>query len=440
MSGPDTIFALASGSLPAGIAVLRISGTKCSDILAKLVEKELKPRVFSYCNIIDPTNNSVIDKCLVVYFPGPKSFTGEDCLEFHLHGSRAIVKLICSRLVAIENVRFAEAGEFTRRAFENGNLDLSQVEGLGDLLQADTETQRVQALNRSLGGFSDVLVDWRNILIEALVLVEAELDFSDESDVGFFENFVVNDKISSLISSIEDKISGFEYGRIVRDGFRVGIAGLPNVGKSSIINGLAKSNISIVTDEPGTTRDIIECSIEIDGHLVVLFDSAGIRSSSNKVEMIGIERSLSLFDTCDLMLWVSAPDIANSSFVPDSKVPILHVGNKLDIKSTSGTSINISSKAGDYSQLITAILAKIAENSTVKSPVIISHEKDLVALSNASKSLNRAIALLQGSQNSNLELVSEELRSACYALERLLGKVDVDDILDEVFSGFCIGK
>jgi len=437
----DTIIALSSGSLPSGVAVLRASGPLCEVIYKKFSIGSLKPRMLTYTDVCSSIDGSIIDRCLVVFFKRGASFTGEDCLEFQLHGSAAVVRRMISEILEIEGVRLANAGEFTRRSFDNGLLDLSGVEGLSDLLQADTESQRVQAISRAFGGFEAIVVGWRDQLIAILVIIEAELDFSDEGDVGTLD---INDlilKIEAFKEKIQTSFSEFDLGRIISDGLRVGIGGLPNVGKSSIINQIAKSEVSIVTSKPGTTRDIVEVRVDIGGQLVIFSDSAGIRHSSDEIEMAGVKRAHAMFENSDIVLWVSAPDVDGSDIVPKMPVPILHVSNKEDIGACSGADLNVSALNGEMNDITDVIISRFYTGDVDRSSLVFSRERDRIALREANSILASVLGFLSDSKDlRDLELIAEDLRRVSFALERLLGKVDSEVLFDELFSGFCIGK
>ncbi len=437
----DTIVALSSGSLPSGVAVLRVSGPQCELIYKSFSVKPLKPRVLTFTNVCSSVDGSIIDKCLVVFFKRGASFTGEDCLEFQLHGSAAVVRRMISEILEIENVRLADAGEFTRRSFDNGLLDLSGVEGLSDLLRADTESQRVQAISRAFGGFEAIVSGWRDQLIAILVIVEAELDFSDESDVGTLDIDDLILRIEAFKELIHASFRNFDLGRIISDGLRVGIGGLPNVGKSSIINQIAKSEVSIVTSKPGTTRDIIEIRVDIDGQLVIFSDSAGIRHSRDEIEMAGVERAHTMFENSDIVLWVSAPDVDGSDIVPEMSAPVLHVSNKEDIGACSGADLNVSALNGDMSDITDAIISRVYTGDVDRSSLVFSRERDRNALNQANSILSSVLDFLSASKDlRDLELVAEDLRRVSFVLERLLGKIDSEVLFDELFSGFCIGK
>lgn len=435
MSDNDTIVALASGSLPAGVAVVRLSGPKALYCLENLCDASPQPRILSLRGLTDPRSGDALDQGLVVQFPAPNSFTGEDCVEMQLHGSRAVVKAVLSTLTSFEGVRLAEAGEFTRRAFENGRLDLLEVDALGDLIAADTESQRTQAMARLGGGVTALIDRWRAEIIGLMADVEAQLDFSDEGDVGNLVSDVLADGLAALIASLETGLNSYRRGRIVRDGFRVGIGGLPNAGKSSLLNMLARSDIAIVTAEAGTTRDLREVAIDLNGQLVVLIDSAGIRQTDSIAEAEGVRRALAMLSEVDLVLWLQAPDIPGDQTNPVPGDNVVLIGSKADLAvSSSGLSISTKDEGG-IADLLDVIGQHIEASTAGFGDVSMSHLRDQEALSGCLVEVKGALDHIE-----QLELVAECLRRAVLILERLVGRVDAEQILDRLFAGFCIGK
>ncbi len=389
----------------------------------------------SFRSLIDPATSEVLDQGLVVHFAGPNSFTGEDCAELQVHGSRAVVNSLLQALTYVDGVRLATAGEFTRRAFENGKLDLIEVDALGDLIAADTEGQRAQAMARLSGGITRKIDGWRDHIIGLMAEVEAQLDFSDEGDVGAFASSALNDGLAQLGTSLREGLSSYAYGRIVKDGFRVGLGGLPNAGKSSLLNRLAQSEIAIVTEEAGTTRDLREVAIDLDGQLVLLVDSAGIRDTESKAEAEGVRRALEMLEDADLVLWLKAPDIEEDQSCPVSGPHVVEIQSKADIRGEAGP-FAISATSGEGIPVLLALIrARIAERRDAGGDLSISHLRDQRALSACLVELERA-----GSNMNELELVAECLRRAVLELERLVGRVDAEQVLDQLFAGFCIGK
>ena len=328
----DTIFALSSGRPPAAIAVVRLSGPRAGDALKALAGKIPEPRKAALARVRDPQSGEIIDEALALWFPGPRSETGEDMAELQLHGGRAVVAAVFAALSSIEGLRMAEPGEFTRRAFENGHLDLTAVEGLGDLIYAETEAQRRQAYRQLKGLLGDRAETWRKRLIEALALVEARIDFSDEADVP--EDLVGPAlKIAAeLAAEIAAALAGAARGERLRDGLVVAIAGPPNAGKSTLLNRIARREAAIVSPVAGTTRDVIEVHLDLGGYPVTVLDTAGIRESDDPVEQEGVRRARERARQADLILWVE--DAAAPSAQADPAVqatPTWIVRNKIDL-------------------------------------------------------------------------------------------------------------
>ncbi len=302
----ETIFALASASGRAGVAVLRISGPKASYVLKQMIGGLIEPRKATLRLLRDPVNLDPIDRALLLWFPAPSSFTGEDIVEIHCHGSKAVVAKLLSVLAGFADVRLADPGEFARRAFEHGKMDLTAIEGLADLINAETEGQRRQALRQSEGALGKLYESWREQILTASALVEAMIDFSDEEDVTQGVGAKVHLMVGALQVSITDHLeSSGRRGEQMRDGFRIVIAGAPNVGKSSLLNSLANRDAAIVTSEPGTTRDVIEVHMTIGGFLVLVMDTAGIRETTGIVEQEGIKRTIDRLSDADLVLWLT---------------------------------------------------------------------------------------------------------------------------------------
>jgi tRNA modification GTPase len=430
MRAGDTIVALSSGAPPSGVAVIRLSGPATDQIVQDIAGALPEPRRLTLRPI---GRDSLLDRGLVAWFPGPHSFTGEDCAELQVHGSpagiRAILKLITSK-----GARLAEAGEFTRRAFENGKLDLVEVEGLGDLLEAETENQRRQALARFEGGLSQRIDAWRDQLLDLRAEIEARLDFSDEGDVSDLpEDFGTS--IAALRSDIAGALASIEHGRIVREGIRVALAGPPNAGKSSLLNALAKSDIAIVTDEAGTTRDVREVPLDINGQLYVLLDLAGLRETDSKAEAEGVRRARLAIQQADIVLWLSAPDLPPEEARISDGSRSLRVGTKRDLGKVAGADISVSAQSGEGVQELLGRIEQIGQSMTTGEPSLLSRERDRLALQNSVEALDAA-----GRQLPMPELAAESLRLASQALERLVGRLDAERVLDRLFASFCIGK
>ncbi|MEO8758393.1 MAG: tRNA uridine-5-carboxymethylaminomethyl(34) synthesis GTPase MnmE [Devosia sp.] len=431
MTDSDTIIALSSGALPSGVAIIRLSGLQTSAVLEALSIVPLEPRRLTLHTI--RLDNQNVDSGLVAWMPAPHSFTGEDTAELQVHGSPAVVRALLRGIAAMPNMRLADAGEFTRRAFLNGKLDLTEVEGLGDLIEAETETQRQQAVARLAGGLSDRLAAWRETLLDARAEIEARLDFSDESDVSGELPASVIAAIESLSTELGTAIESVGRGRIVREGLRVALAGPPNVGKSSLLNALAKSDLAIVSDEPGTTRDVREVSLDLGGRLVILIDMAGLRSTESRAEAEGVRRAEVEIAKADLVLWLVAPDVA--ALEPPVQIALWTVGTKADLGEVPAE-YTLSATSGVGIPELLAALGVFAESAAGSgAPALVSRERDLLALQSAQSALDRFI-----SDGATDEIAAEHLRQASLALERLLGRIDTERVLDRLFAAFCIGK
>ena len=434
----QTIFALSSGRPPNAIAMVRVSGPAAGAALELLAGKIPAARVASRTMLRDPKGQP-IDDAVVLYFPGPASATGEDVAEFHVHGGRAVLASVFAALAGIDNVRAAEPGEFTRRAFENGKLDLTEAEGLDDLIHADTDRQRRQALRQLKGLLGDKARSWRAQIIEASALIEAGIDFSDEGDVPAELIAPALAKITTLLGEITEVLAAQDRTERLRDGLVVAIAGPPNVGKSTLMNQLARREVAIVSPHAGTTRDIIEVQLDLDGYPVTVIDTAGIRETDDPVEKEGVRRARARAAEADLVLWLADIDDARPQ---ESDVPTWIVRNKIDLDSTkasrqSESTYAISASRGDgLTELIAGLVGYAQEFFGSAEAGLIGRQRQRDLLEQAAGSLQRSIEVIGKGE----ELAAEDLRSAAYALGRLLGQVDVDDILDVIFREFCIGK
>jgi tRNA modification GTPase len=430
-----TIFALATGLLPSAIAIVRVSGAEAGTVLTALVGAIPPPRMARRATIQTSTSEP-IDDAVVLWFPAPASATGEDVAEFHIHGGRAVLAALTSALSAIANVRPAEPGEFTRRAFENGKLDLTEAEGLDDLIHADTEMQRRQAV-RQLGGLlGDRARRWRAQIIEAAALIEAGIDFSDEGDVQGDLMAPALRSIAQLHAEIVEVLGAHGRGERLRDGLVVAIAGAPNVGKSTLLNRLARREVAIVSPYAGTTRDVIEVHLDLGGYPVTLIDTAGIRDSDDPVEQEGIRRALARAAEADLVLWLDDGRGGGAPASPSGTV--WQVWTKADLagEDETGSSLRISAETGQGVALLIAALQQFVADYFGKAEV------GLITRQRHREMLQHAAGMLHCSITPGLapELVAEELRLAARSLGRLLGRVDVEDVLGEIFGRFCIGK
>ena len=461
MADRSTIFALSSGRPPAAIAVVRISGPQARRALDRLTGRVPQPRQATLVRLREPASREVIDEALALWFPAPASETGEDVAELQLHGGHAVVAGVLRALSAVEDCRLAEPGEFTRRAFENGKLDLTAVEGLGDLIAAETAAQRRQAFRQLKGLIGDRAETWRQRLIDALALVEARIDFSDEADVP--EDLITPAaKIAhGLCDEISAALADGGRGERLRDGLVVAIAGPPNAGKSTLFNRLARREAAIVSPFAGTTRDVIEVHLELDGYPVTILDTAGIRDSAEPVEQEGVRRARARAAQADLVLWVidvSADDRASvesarlksdaQQWLIENKIDLLEEGarRRLTAPCQDGERdefqfvFSASSERGEGLDALFGALAAFARNSfAAGEAAIVTRTRHRHALEETAAALDRAIAE-SVMQRPREELIAEELRHASWALGRLTGRVDVEDVLDKIFRDFCIGK
>jgi tRNA modification GTPase len=458
----DTIFALSSGRPPAAIAVVRISGPCARFGLETLIGRVPEPRHAVFVKVRDPESREIIDEGLVLWFPGPKSETGEDVVELQLHGGQAVVASILAALARLPEFRMAEPGEFTRRAFENGKLDLTAVEGLADLIYAETDAQRRQAYRQLKGFLGERAETWRGRLIEALALVEARIDFSDEADVPEGLIAPALDIARALCGEIAAALADGRRGERLREGLTIAIAGPPNAGKSSLFNRIVRRDAAIVTSIPGTTRDVIEVHLDIGGFPVTLLDTAGIRDTEDPIEREGVRRAGARAEAADLVLWVcDATEGPNS----EAKANLMGldldraggeeatpefwvVRNKIDLvdsepqqldepPSRAGRQLRVSARTGEgLEELMSALAAFSQDNLVSGESQLITRERHRGALTACADALRRA----QNVDDRGEEILAQELRFAANALGRLTGRVDAEDILDRIFRDFCIGK
>jgi tRNA modification GTPase len=434
----QTIFALSSGRLPSATSIVRVSGPQAGSALGSLAGKVPLPRRATRALLRD-ANQHPIDEAVILWFPGPASATGEDVAEFHVHGGRAVLATLFASLSSFENMRAADPGEFTRRAFENGKLDLTEAEGLDDLIHADTDRQRRQALRQLKGLLGDRARDWRAQIIEASALIEAGIDFSDEGDVPAELVAPALFKIRTLLAEIEEVLAAQGHSERLRDGLVVAIAGPPNVGKSTLMNQLARREVAIVSPHAGTTRDVIEVQLDLDGYPVTVIDTAGIRETDDPVEQEGVRRARARAAEADLVLWLA--DARHERILREGNAPLWAVRNKIDLdarKSDAGEfDFEISASRGDgLLELISALVGFAQNYFGSGEGGLISRERQRDLLRQTADLLRRSISELGKGE----EFTAEDLRAAAQALGRLLGRIDVEDVLDKIFREFCIGK
>ena len=451
-----TIFALASGGARAGVAVVRLSGPGAANAISSLCPGASlpAPRVAALRDLIDPASGDLLDRALVLRFEGPASFTGEDVAEFHLHGGSAVVEGVLSALGRIGGLRPAEAGEFTRRAFLNGKMDLTQAEAVADLVDAETAEQRRQALDQAAGSLGKLYEDWRQRLIGAIAHVEATIDFADE-DLPEEIDRAAQDRLAVLAGEISAHLDDGRRGERLRSGVHLALLGRPNAGKSTLLNLLAGRDAAIVSETAGTTRDVIEVHLDLGGVPVIVADTAGLRDSDDAIEREGVRRAADRADRADLRLLVLEPgdwpDVPTDlrALAADGNAMVLL--NKVDLGGLGGVSLDgadldgaavrpLSAKTGEGVDAFLADLTArvrglaLAGAGAAPAPTRARHRH---ALEEARASLEAALA---GWSDRGSELTAEELRLAARAIGRITGRVDVEDLLDVIFSDFCIGK
>lgn len=446
----QTIFALSSGRPPSAIALVRVSGPQAGLVLTTLAGEQPTPRQASRRLLRDGTGQP-IDDAVVLWFPGPGTATGEDVAEFHVHGGRAVLAALLTAISLIPNMRAAEPGEFTRRAFENGKLDLTEAEGLDDLIHADTDRQRRQALRQLQGLLGNRARDWRERIIEASALIEAGIDFSDEGDVPVELRAPAVKAIKALHDEIAEVLATQGHSERLRDGLVVAIAGEPNVGKSTLMNQLARREVAIVSPHAGTTRDVIEVQLDLDGYPVTVIDTAGIRETEDPVEQEGVRRARARAEDADLVLWLvegeraADPDTMRTLWTSGeghrSGRSVWIVRNKIDLSGAAAAGpageLRISASRGDgLPELVDALVKFAADFFGTTEGALVTRARQRDLLRRASDGLRRSLELVEEGE----ELAAEELRTAAYALGRLLGRVDVEDVLGAIFQKFCIGK
>ena len=441
-----TIYALSSGAGISGVAVIRISGEKTKDIIRQITGRELpKPRIASLNKIREIKTKELIDEGIIIWFPGPDSYTGEDMAELHVHGSSAVIKSILDNISKINNCRLAEPGEFTKIAFQNEKINLLKAESIGDLIAAETDIQRRQALKIMSGKSSDKFNSWRSTLLKILSNIEAKIDFPDEDLPDDVLNNIKNDS-EKVKFEIEKILNDSKVGERIREGFKIAILGPTNVGKSSLLNYFSKREAAIVSEIAGTTRDIVEVHLNIDGYPVVMSDTAGIRNSKDEIENKGIKLALKKAEDADLNLLVFEPkNVDFTSFLKDIDLQkSIFIINKSDLGDSENKNldqfkpISISIKE---EKNIDKLINQIKENLKNK---FVSFENTLITRERHRQHLQQCIFYLEEfnrkEKEKDFDKAAEDLRLATRHLGMLVGKVDVEEILGSIFSDFCIGK
>ncbi len=441
MTAYATIIAPAS-ALGGGVAVIRASGPLSKTIYAALTgKKDPAPRMAQLVTLSHPTSQKKLDKAVALYFENPASFTGEDVLELHVHGGRAVVDAVMAAAMGLDpSIRLAEPGEFTKRAYLNGKIDLTEAEAIADLVAAETEAQADLAVAQMGGALSTLYEGWRAALVHLLAMMEASIDFVDEEDVPQSVIDHTNDTVAALIAELNAHLHDGNLGERLRDGFVVAVIGAPNAGKSSLVNVLAKRDVAIVTEHAGTTRDVLEVPLNLGGYPVIVMDTAGLRDTSDTVEAIGIERAkeraaradivVALFDANHPQDAETLAQINEETIIVQTKIDLGNTKSQSDLLSISTfTGENIDKLIGLLTERIQAQVGKKSSSMP-----LLTRARHREAVDEACTHLQRAL------NNPYPELLAEDIRLATRALGRITGRVDVEDLLDVIFSQFCIGK
>ena len=440
------IYALSSGRGPSGIAILRLSGKDTLKLCKKITKfKNIQANEVNFCKFYDPKNGNIIDpESILLWFPKPNSYTGEDLAEFHVHGSNAVINSFLKVLSEQEDCRLAEPGEFTKLAFQNDKMDLVKAESIGDLIHSETELQRQQAIQLVQGNASNYYNELREKLIKSLAYIEAKIDFA-EDDLPEKVLQEVHKSIKDIYANIKKILEDNKIGEKIRDGFHVSIIGEVNAGKSSLLNLLSKREVAIVSEEEGTTRDVIETYLNIDGYPVILADTAGIREAKNEIEKKGISLALGKSKEADLNIVM----IDNSSskindkvkdLIDNDSIVILNksdLSNKENHKFDTDTILLSVKDNKNIDQLIKKLKEKLSKKFISSNNILITRERHRVKLNECLKEIDK---FLKKDQNKDIELAAEDLRMATRHLGSIVGKVDVEEILGSIFKDFCIGK
>lgn len=442
MTKTATIYALSTATGRGAVAIVRLSGPLALSALVTLgVGKEgYLPRMATRVVLRDPATGQKLDDALATYFRGPNSFTGEDVVELHLHGGRAVVEGVLSALAKIEGLRLAEAGEFTRRAFEHGKLDLTAAEAVADLINAETQAQRELALDQLGGSLARLYTGFSTQLAGALAHLEADIEFPDE-DLPAGVSHAVTGVVQKLLGEITAHLSDARRGERLRDGLRIAIIGAPNAGKSSLLNALARRDAAIVSPTAGTTRDVIEVALDLGGYPVVLADTAGLRISDDEIESEGIKRARKNAEEADIVLALfdgtSDKDAATLNEIDERTIQVLTKSDLLTTPPVDTLAISTMTGAG-IDRLLEILTTRVRDSLMTRQGPVLTRARHREALGEAQAHLQRAVAQVETSGLP--ELIAEDLRMALRALGRITGKVHVEDLLDKIFRDFCIGK
>lgn len=442
-----TIFAPATAPGRAGVAILRVSGPGAASAITALAGRLPPPRRASRARLRHPATGDLLDDALVLWFPGPASFTGEDVAEFHIHGGRALKEAVMAALGGLPDLRLAEAGEFTRRALLNDRLDLTEAEALADLIDADTEAQRRQALRQAEGALTRACDSWRTEALRLLAHLEATLDFPDEEDIPDDLETGVAEALRRLADSLNDTLNDRHRGERLREGLQVAVVGPPNAGKSSLVNRLARRDAAIVSDTAGTTRDVIEVHLDLGGYPLVLADTAGLRDTGDAIEAEGVRRARARLEDADLVLVVrdGTPGQSSTDPVPERRGPdTLRVWTRGDLyaegsrpRAAAPDDLVVSCLTGaGFAGLETALATRaraLMENGA-SGTAVLTRARHRAAVEEARDALERAMAA------PSADLRAEDLRLALRAIGRITGRVDVEEVLDVIFRDFCLGK
>lgn len=450
----DTIYAASTVGLPSAIAIIRLSGPQTRFAIETITGSCPEPRYAAYRVLKNPDDQTPIDRGLVLWFPGPESFTGEDSGEFQVHGSRAVVEALLGILRSLPGLRIAEAGEFTYRAFLNGKMDLTAVEGLADLIAAETETQRRQALRQGEGRLGTLYDIWRKDIVHARAMIEAELDFADEEDVPGSASDQIWPVLKNLGDAIRDHCAQSTRAQAIRSGLSVVLQGHPNAGKSSLLNALSKREAAIVSEEAGTTRDVVTVNMNLGGYLFAVSDTAGIREAGSLIEAEGVKRAVAAGRAADLILWLRDGDADGpDGFVPgyndtqEATVPLWTLKSKSDLIDSDrkrpyadadpGADMYVSARNGEGLKTLESRLIAFAQSQCGTGM------EDLSTRTRHFQELEITISALAaaiGNDKDPIEMRAEELRKASDSLGRLTGRIDVEELLGVIFSEFCVGK